>query len=92
MFVNAMGLENHIALMVDDDPNKAGCFVPGTATKIVPSAVLLEDRSVSACILAVHPRVQSRVHEKLRPLLDRGVMVRGLFAGPGNQTLLDEGR
>ena len=32
MFVNALGLQPHISMMVDDDPNKLHCFAPGATT------------------------------------------------------------
>jgi hypothetical protein len=89
MFVNAMQLGHHIAVMVDDDPNKRDCFVPGTETRIVPLTAILHDPTISACILAVHPRVEARIRDRLTPLDARAVGIYALSRGGGSATLLD---
>lgn len=90
MFVNAMQLQQHNIVMVDDDPNKRDCFVPGTATRIVPLTAILHDPTISACILAVHPRVEARIRDRLTPLDARGTGIYALSRGGGSPTLLDK--
>jgi SAM-dependent methyltransferase len=90
MLVNAMGLQPSIALMVDDDPNKQGCFAPGVAVRIASSAALLQDAGVIACLLAASPRAEVKIREKLAPLTARGVRMYPLSAGAGRRTILDD--
>jgi hypothetical protein len=89
MFVNALGLQPLIAYAVDDDANKQGYYPPGLGVPIVPSAAILADTTISACLLAVNPRVAEKVRQKLRPMLERGVALRSIFAGAADQTLID---
>jgi hypothetical protein len=89
MFVNALGLSDRISYVVDDDPNKLGHFIPGTAIPIRPSAALLADLDVAECLLAVAPRVEPRIREKLSVLEDRGVRFRSIFAGSDLAFLVD---
>jgi hypothetical protein len=85
MFAHAMGLTDHIAAAVDDDPDKRGYFPPGFRVPIVPSEALLGDTRTRACLIAVAPRIESRIKDRLAPLRQRGVEFRSIFAGvPGS--------
>jgi len=85
MFVNALGLGSDIAMVVDDDPNKRGRFAPGIDTPIIPSSGLMDKQRLRACLLAVSPRAEPIVREKLAPLAARGVGFYTIYAGqPGS--------
>ena len=85
MFGNAMGLSDHIAAVVDDDPDKRGYFPPGFKVPVRPSEMLLHDTKVRACLFAVAPRIEHKIRDRLAPLKERGVEFRSIFAGvPGS--------
>lgn len=85
MFANAMGLSDHIAAVVDDDPDKLGYFPPGFKVPVVPSETLLRETKVRACLFAVAPRIEHKIRDRLAPLKERGVEFRSIFAGvPGS--------
>jgi hypothetical protein len=81
MFVNALGLGASIGALVDDDPNKRGRFAPGIDVPIISSAELMERGQLRACLLAVSPRAEAKVREKLAPLAARGVAFHTIYAG-----------
>jgi SAM-dependent methyltransferase len=85
MFVNAFGLGSNIAVAVDDDANKRGRFAPGIDAPIIASAELMDRHGLRACVLAVSPRTERVVREKLAPLAARGVAFHTIYAGqPGS--------
>jgi hypothetical protein len=85
MFAHVMGLSDHIAMAVDDDPDKRGYFPPGFRVAIAPSEALLENTRTRACLFAVAPRIEQKVRNRLAPLAERGVEFRSIFAGvPGS--------
>jgi SAM-dependent methyltransferase len=85
MFVNAFGLGSNIAVAVDDDPNKRGRFAPGINAPIIASAELMDRHGLRACLLAVSPRAEGVVREKLAPLAARGIAFHSIYAGlPGS--------
>jgi hypothetical protein len=88
MFVNALGLGDRIAMLVDDDTRKQGHRVPGTAIPIVSSGTLLADRDIGACLLAVSPRVEQRIVDLCAPLQQRGTRFYSIFPGSDMPTLL----
>jgi SAM-dependent methyltransferase len=85
MFVNTFGLGSNIAIAVDDDANKRGRFAPGIDVPIIASADLMDRHGLRACLLAVSPRTEGMVREKLAPLAARGVAFHTIYAGlPGS--------
>ena len=89
MFVNEFGLQPFISFVVDDDPNKVGCFAPGnTSQRIVPSSSLLDRTDIAACLLAVSPRVESKVRENLRGLSRQGTEIYSIYAGVQGKKLI----
>jgi hypothetical protein len=90
MFVNALGLAPWIAVMVDDDPNKRYRYFPGTSTRIVAVTSLCEDKAISACIIAVNPRAEVKIRERLSSVLDESVNFYALSPGGRTPTLLDQ--
>jgi C-methyltransferase C-terminal domain len=87
MFANVFGITPFIAAAVDDDPNKRGHFPPGFSVPITSSAELLEQPDLSICLLAVSPRAEHKVRDKLAPLSARGVQISSIFAGVENSIL-----
>jgi hypothetical protein len=81
MFVNAFGLGSNIAAVVDDDANKHGWFAPGIDVPIICSPELMDRQQLRACLLAVSPRAETTVREKLAPLAARGVSLHTIYAG-----------
>ena len=85
MFAHVMGLSDHIAMAVDDDPDKRGYFPPGFRVSIASSEVLLQDARTRTCLFAIAPRIEQKVRNRLAPLAQRGVEFRSIFAGvPGS--------
>lgn len=89
MFLNALGLQSFVAMMVDDDPNKLGQFAPGATSAIASSATMLADQSIDLCLLAVNPRSEAKIKEKLRPFAERGGRFFSIFSGAGTPTLVE---
>jgi SAM-dependent methyltransferase len=89
MFVNAFGLGENIALAVDDDPDKAGFFPPGFRVPVVSSEALLANKQIMTCLFAVAPHIQAKVEAKLKPLAQRGVEFRSIYAALENSIMKD---
>jgi hypothetical protein len=89
MFVNAFGLGENIALAVDDDPDKAGFFPPGFRVPVVSSEALLANEQITTCLFAVAPHIQAKVEAKLKPLAQRGVEFRSIYAALENSIMKD---
>jgi SAM-dependent methyltransferase len=89
MFVNAFGLGEDIALAVDDDPDKAGFFPPGFQVPVVSSEALLANEQITTCLFAVAPHIQAKVEAKLKPLAQRGVEFRSIYAALENSIMKD---
>jgi hypothetical protein len=89
MFVNAFGIGDDIALAVDDDPDKAGFFPPGFRVPVVSSQVLLADKRIRTCLLAVAPHIEGKVRAKLAPLAARGVAFHSIYAAADNSIMRD---
>lgn len=88
-FINALGLQRYIAFVIDDAPDKVGCLIPGTAIEIVPSAQLMNDRSIDVCLLGVGPAVEEKIRAKCAAYLDRGGRMYSIFPAAGSGTLID---
>jgi hypothetical protein len=78
-FVNFFALEEYLAFIVDDDPNKAGLFLAGTSLPIVSSEHLNRSRPVLV-LLCVNPDVESKVMEKLKVFIPDGEGCYSIFA------------
>lgn len=70
-FINLLGLAPFIEAIIDDDPRKAGLFLPGNQLPIKPSAYLLEKRP-AFCLLAASPDSEKSIIDKNRSYLDAG--------------------
>ena len=70
-FLNLFGLGDLVSFVADDNPNKAGLFMPGSRVPILPSRALLE-RDVRLCLLAVGSSAEDRVLARNAGFLARG--------------------
>ena len=84
MFVNALGLKQHISYVIDDAPEKIGYLIPGTSIPIVPSEHLANDLSIDLCLLGISPNLEEKIRSKCAEFLQRGGQMYSIF--PGAQT------
>lgn len=88
MFINLMGLQDHVAYLVDDAPEKVGKIPPGLEQAVISPAALNADSSVGLCLLAVDPAAQATVMGTLTEFRSRGGVVSSLFLlGQGDTPL-----
>jgi len=74
-FINFFDLKNSVELVIDDDPNKNGLFMPGSGLPIVSSNALLE-KNISLCLLSLNPRNEDKVIQKNQAFINnRGVFI-----------------
>jgi hypothetical protein len=78
-FVNFLGLRDHFAFVVDDDPRKQGLFMPGSRLPIRGSQALLEE-DVGLCLLSVNPEIEEKVLDGNRAFVARGGQFASIFA------------
>jgi hypothetical protein len=78
-FVNLLGLEQRIELVIDDNPRKKGMFLPGSRLPIVGSERLLADDGPDVCLSSLSPESEERVLAKLGVFLDRGGRFASIF-------------
>lgn len=90
MFMNALGLNEHISCLVDDDLNKQDYFSPGRGLPIISSAALLADAQIDTCLLAVSPRLEAKIQEKCAAFLQRGGKMYSIFPGSKMGNLLEQ--
>ncbi|BDQ32987.1 class I SAM-dependent methyltransferase [Pseudodesulfovibrio portus] len=77
-FVNLLGLKEHISFFVDDNPDKAGLFMPGSRLPILKSAALIEE-DVKLALMCFNPAVEPKVIANNQPFLDRGGRFASIF-------------
>lgn len=79
MFVNALGLQDYLSIVADDDPDKQGYYPAGLAVPIRPSSAIAADPAVTLCLLAVGPGAEAKVRAKLADFTGRGGVVESIF-------------
>jgi hypothetical protein len=89
MFLQALGLQEHIAVVIDDDPDKRGCRMPGTDIEIVGSEYLQADPAIRVCLLGVSPAAEAKIRANCAGFLRRGGMMVSIFPAAGRGTLVD---
>lgn len=89
MFLQALGLKEHIAVVIDDDPDKCGFRMPGTDIEIVGSEYLQADTAIRVCLLGVNPTVEAKIRANCAGFLRRGGMMVSIFPAAGRGTLID---
>lgn len=70
-FLNLFGLEDLVAFVADDNPDKAGLYLPGSRLPVRPSTALAEE-GVHLCLLAVSAAAEGKVVERHPDFLARG--------------------
>ncbi len=81
MFMHALGLQDFVSYLVDDDANKQAYFTPGAHLPIVSSEKMLADDKINTCLLAVSPRIETKIQEKCAAFLARGGKMYSIFPG-----------
>lgn len=89
MFVNVLGLAQHISYAIDDAPEKIGYLIPGTSIPIVPSEHLARDPFIEVCLLGVGPNIEEKIRSKCASYLNRGGLMYTIFPGAGSATIMD---
>jgi hypothetical protein len=79
MFINALGLQDYISIVADDDPNKLGLYPAGLATPIQSSDAIIADERVGLCLMSVSPSVEAKVRTKLAAFTERGGVITSIF-------------
>lgn len=75
-FINLLGLKEHFAFVVDDNPNKRGRFMPGSKLPIVGSDAL---RNVKLCLMSVAVESEEKVIAKNQAFVDAGGKFASIF-------------
>jgi Methyltransferase domain/C-methyltransferase C-terminal domain/Putative zinc binding domain len=89
MFLNALGLQEYISLVADDEPDKLSSFAPGIASPIVSSAAMANDSKIGVWLLAVSPRAHPAITRKFADVLARGIQMYSIFAESRNETMAE---
>jgi SAM-dependent methyltransferase len=79
-FVNYYGLADLIDLVIDDNPHKAGLFLPGARLPITGSAGLAES-DIRICLTCFAPEYEDRVMAQHRRFLEAGGCFYSIFSG-----------
>ena len=61
-YVNLLGIKDYISFFVDDNPHKAGLFMPGSHLPIYASSRLIE-KDIRMCLLGLSPEAEEKVLE-----------------------------
>lgn len=77
-FLNLLSLGNMISCVIDDDPRKAGLFMPGNRLPILSSAHLMEIRP-SLCLLAASPDSEPAVLKRNEAYLAVGGRMASIY-------------
>ncbi len=85
-FINMFNLHEFISLVVDDNPDKAGLFMPGSRVPIKPAEVISET-GISIFLLTVNPEIEKKIIPKLQKLTNNKGIYYSIF--PDSQLALD---
>lgn len=70
-FINFYGLSDYFCIVIDDNENKIGCFLPGTNIRIVDSSHLQSD-SYDICFLTLNPESEKKFILKHKEYTEKG--------------------
>lgn len=82
-FVNLFQLQDLVEFFVDDNPDKAELYMPGSRLPIYPSSALL-DKEIKLCLLSLNPAIEEKIIQKNRAFLDAGGKFVSVFPGSKN--------
>lgn len=82
-FVNLLGLKDHISFFVDDNPDKANLFMPGSRLAIRKSSALLEE-DVKLALMCFNPAVEHKVIANNTEYTDKGGRFASIFSKSGS--------
>jgi len=88
-FINFFDVADLLEFVVDDHPQKAGLYMPGSHLPIVPSSRLLED-DIAICLLSLNPESEKRVMEKFSAYRRRGGEFLSIFPGTPHAIPVEE--
>ncbi|MBN2052414.1 sugar nucleotide-binding protein [Candidatus Woesearchaeota archaeon] len=77
-FINYLGLKDYIDIVIDDNPNKRGLYMPMSRTPILGSEEL--QRNIKLCLLGVNPRGEENVIARYKDFVTKGGMFYSIFA------------
>ncbi len=77
-FINLLGLGDLLSCIIDDDPRKAGLFMPGCQLPILPSSHLLEARP-ALCLLAAAPDSEAAILKRNDSYLSTGGVMASIY-------------
>jgi SAM-dependent methyltransferase len=77
-FINFFKLKEFVDLVIDDNPNKKGWFMPGSALPILGSEALL-GKKVELCLLSLNPRNEEKVVLKNQEFINQGGVFLSIF-------------
>jgi hypothetical protein len=77
-FINLLGLKDQVEFVVDDNPHKAGLFMPGSRLPIRGSSSLAVG-DVRLCLLTVSPESEDRVIARNRDFVGKGGTFASIF-------------
>jgi SAM-dependent methyltransferase len=85
-FLNFMPIQDLIEFVVDDNPHKAGMFMPGARVPILPAKELLA-RDIKLCLLGINVVNEGAVVSKNQEFVNRGGVFKSIF--PRNALAFD---
>jgi hypothetical protein len=77
-FINFFKLKEFVEMVIDDNPNKKGLFMPGSALPILGSEALLGEK-IELCLLSLNPRNEEKVVQKNQEFINKGGVVISIF-------------
>ncbi len=85
-FINLHQLEENFEFVVDDNPNKAGLYMPGSRLPIFPSSALLEN-GINTCLMGVNPALDQKIMINNQIYINNGGRFFSIFPGSAHYFL-----
>jgi len=78
-YINLFQLEDYISFVADDNPNKAGLFMPGSRLPIKPSSALVQE-GIKLCCLSLSPEIENKVIQNNYSFVETGGVFSSIFS------------